>query len=87
MSGEASLCTGVGLDAGASEGEGAGSVVSDGVEAKSAMADAARAGRVGDIGGAGGAHESVVGEAGKVSNSTGSISGIIASDRIEQAHC
>jgi hypothetical protein len=47
----------------------------DGVEAErvmahAVMAEAARAGRIGDINSAGGAGETVVGESGRVSNST-----------------
>jgi hypothetical protein len=58
----------------------------DGDEAERVVADAARAGRIGDIGGAGGAGESAVGEAGKVSDSTGGVSNIIASERIEEGN-
>jgi hypothetical protein len=55
----------------------------DGDETEGALADAARAGRIGDIGGAG---ESSLGEAGKVSNSTGGALSIIASECKEQAN-
>jgi hypothetical protein len=58
----------------------------DGDEAERAMADAARAGRIGDIGGAGSAGESALGEAGKVSDSTGGVLSIIVSEHIEQAN-
>jgi hypothetical protein len=54
----------------------------DGDEAEREVAVAC-AGRIGDVGGAGSTGESAVGKAGKVSDSTGSVSNIIASEHIE----